>query len=155
VTEDTPDLERVVSQVRAIVDLLESKGVSRFRMRWGALDLALERAPAADVVPPSGVAVAPAPSTGPAEAQSPAAEAEANASVRAPLVGVFYRRPAPEQPPFVEVGQRIDVGQQLAVVEAMKMFNPITSPVAGLVVDIPVADGEVVEFDQVLMTVQP
>jgi acetyl-CoA carboxylase biotin carboxyl carrier protein len=169
------DVARIVSQVRAIVDLFESKGVARLRLRWGGLDLELEREPAngarrrpvvsedrADdaavvesTIVESAVVESAVVDTAAVEPVEPPTAAASVVEVRAPLVGVFYRRPAPESPPFVEVGQRVEVGQQVAVVEAMKMFNSITTPVAGLVVDIPVGNGDIVEFDQVLVTIQP
>jgi len=143
---DGADLERAVSQVRAIVDLLDANGVSRLRLRWGALDLELERTPEAGARRPAAASTV---------NEAPAEMASTAVPVRAPLVGVFYRSRAPENRPFVEVGQRVEAGQQVAVVEAMKMFNPITTAVAGTVMDIPAGNGEIVEFDQVLVMVQP
>ena len=164
---DVADFERAVVGVRAMVGLLEANGVSRLRLRWGTLDLELERAPAGGAVgaPQQTVGVtqgagATAPAVAAAAAGdlggSPAAATLAGAvAIRAPLVGVFYRSPTPQSPPFVELGQRIEPGQQVAIVEAMKMFNPIMADVAGVVVELPVATGDVVEFEQVLMMVQP
>lgn len=75
--------------------------------------------------------------------------------VLAPLVGTFYRAPSPGSPPFVEVDDVVQAGQQLAIVEAMKLMNPITAERAGRVTAITVADGEMVEFDQVLFELEP
>ena len=75
--------------------------------------------------------------------------------VTAPMVGTFYRAPAPGEPPFVEVGSRINVGQAVCILEAMKLMNELESDVGGEVVEILVDNGTPVEFGQVLMRVKP
>lgn len=74
--------------------------------------------------------------------------------VEAPLVGTFYRAGAPEDPPFVEVGDRVEAGQQVAILEAMKLLNSIEAPVSGTVSAIVAGNGEMVEFGQVLLYIQ-
>ena len=71
--------------------------------------------------------------------------------VTAPMVGTFYRAPGPEEPPFVEIGSRIKVGQAVCILEAMKLMNELESEVSGEVVEILVDNGTPVEFGQVLM----
>ncbi len=75
--------------------------------------------------------------------------------VTAPMVGTFYRAPAPEEPPFVDIGTRISVGQAVCILEAMKLMNELESEVNGEVVEILVENGTPVEFGQVLMRVKP
>ncbi len=75
--------------------------------------------------------------------------------VRAPLVGTFYRAPEPGAPPFVEVGDIVQVGQQVAIVEAMKLMNAIVADRAGRVSAVLVDDGQPVEFDQLLISLTP
>ena len=75
--------------------------------------------------------------------------------VTAPMVGTFYRAPGPEEPPFVEIGSRISVGQAVCILEAMKLMNELESEVSGEVVEILVENGTPVEFGQVLMTLKP
>jgi len=75
--------------------------------------------------------------------------------VRTPLVGAFYRRPAPDQDPFVEVGDTVEAGQTLCIVEAMKLMNEIKADRAGKIVTILPADGDMVEFDEVLVELLP
>lgn len=75
--------------------------------------------------------------------------------VKAPLVGVFYAAPSPEAPPFVQVGDRVEQGQVLCLVEAMKMMNQLKSPVSGIVRGIGGVDGELAEYGQVLFEVEP
>ncbi len=71
------------------------------------------------------------------------------------MVGTFYRSPAPDEPPFVNVGDRIQVGQTVCIIEAMKLMNELESEVAGEVVEILVDNAQTVEFGQVLMRVRP
>ena len=75
--------------------------------------------------------------------------------VTAPMVGTFYRAPGPEEPPFVEVGSRISVGQAVCILEAMKLMNELESEVSGEVVEIVVENGTTVEIGQVLMRLKP
>ncbi len=76
-------------------------------------------------------------------------------AIRSPMVGTFYRAPAPDKPPFVKVGDRIEVGQVVCIIEAMKLFNEIESEVAGTIVKVCVEDASPVEYDQVLFLVDP
>jgi len=74
--------------------------------------------------------------------------------VRTPLLGVFYRAPEPGAPPFVEVGSRVEPGQTVAIIEAMKVFTSVPAGVRGVVREVLVADREFVEFDQPLLVVE-
>lgn len=76
-------------------------------------------------------------------------------AIRAPMLGTFYRAPAPGEKPFVEVGQRIRADDTVCMVEVMKLFNSIPAGVDGVVVKICAENGSMVEFDQVLMHVKP
>ena len=75
--------------------------------------------------------------------------------VTAPMVGTFYRAPGPGEPPFVEIGSRISVGQAVCILEAMKLMNELESEVSGEVIEILVENGTPVEFGQVLMRLKP
>ncbi|WP_320663544.1 acetyl-CoA carboxylase biotin carboxyl carrier protein [Prochlorococcus sp. MIT 1223] len=75
--------------------------------------------------------------------------------VTAPMVGTFYRAPSPDDPPFVEVGTRVAVGQTVCILEAMKLMNELESEVGGEIIEIMVENGTPVEFGQVLMRVKP
>ncbi len=76
-------------------------------------------------------------------------------TVKSPIIGTFYRKPAPDKPMFVEVGSTIGKGDVLCVIEAMKLFNEIESEVSGKIVKILVDDSSPVEFDQPLFLVDP
>ncbi|MCS7252907.1 MAG: acetyl-CoA carboxylase [Armatimonadota bacterium] len=74
--------------------------------------------------------------------------------ISSPLTGIFYRRPAPNEPPFVEVGRRVEVGQVVALVEAMKVFNEVFSDVDGIVVEIRAQDGQLVHQGDTIMVMK-
>jgi acetyl-CoA carboxylase biotin carboxyl carrier protein len=98
--------------------------------------------------PPTDIAAAGTPGS------TAASAADGLHQLRSPLLGVFYRRPSPDQPPFVEVGNDVGPGDPVCVVDVMKLFTQVTAGVAGRVVEICVEDGELVEHGQVLMRIE-
>jgi acetyl-CoA carboxylase biotin carboxyl carrier protein len=96
---------------------------------------------------------APAPAAPPAAA--PASAEDRLVKVVSPMVGTFYRAPAPDADPYVEVGDRIDAGQTVCIIEAMKLMNEIESEVRGRVAKIAVENGQPVEYGQVLFLIDP
>jgi acetyl-CoA carboxylase biotin carboxyl carrier protein len=99
---------------------------------------------------------APAVSPQPEPTVIPATPLKSNAKeIRSPIVGTFYRTPAPDAPPYVEVGSTIKVGTVLCIVEAMKLMNEIESDIEGKIVKILVENGKPVEFNQLLFLVEP
>lgn len=108
---------------------------------------------------PGMVASAPVVQTPAVEAAEPASvntkEGDNLITVKSPIIGTFYRKPAPDKPTFAEVGQEISEGDVLCVIEAMKLFNEIESDVRGKIVKILVDDSTPVEFDQPLFLVDP
>ncbi|MRI01234.1 acetyl-CoA carboxylase biotin carboxyl carrier protein [Kriegella sp. EG-1] len=105
------------------------------------------------------VVSAPVPTEAPQQSAAPVAEAAAEDSkyvtIKSPIIGTFYRKPAPDKPTFVEVGDTIGQGDVLCVIEAMKLFNDIESEISGKIVKILVEDSSPVEFDQPLFLVDP
>lgn len=112
----------------------------------------------------SPVVAAPSPSAEPrvaaettVSAPSPSALPPTNerrwVEILSPMVGTFYRAPAPDEPPFIEVGERVKVGQTVCIIEAMKLMNEIEAEVAGEILEILVQNGEPVEYNQPLMRV--
>lgn len=81
-------------------------------------------------------------------------EEEQYVQVKAPLVGTFYESPSPDAKPFVEVNQRIQKGDTLFIVEAMKVMNEVTAPVSGTIISIKVSDATMVEYGQVVMEIK-
>jgi acetyl-CoA carboxylase biotin carboxyl carrier protein len=102
-------------------------------------------------IPPSGGNNTAAP---PAAAVPPPGESKWVA-INSPMVGTFYRAPAPNEPPFVDVGDRIRIGQAVCIIEAMKLMNEIEAEVSGQVMEILVQNGSPVEYGQPLMRVNP
>ena len=149
-------------QLHRLLEALGESDIQEFRLEGDDFRLEIRRnLPGQAVmapVKPDPVAAAPAP-VAPAEPASAPPASTATRSdlleVTAPMVGTFYRAPAPGEPSFVEVGSRINVGQTVCILEAMKLMNELESEVGGEVVEILVDNGTPVEFGQVLMRVKP
>lgn len=138
----------------ALLGLMKQHGVAEFTYsRSGeTTSLAVKFAGAAPVV----VAAAPVAAPAPAAAARPAAAAVDNSRViRAPIVGTFYRSPAPDKPAYVEVGDRVRKGQVVCIVEAMKLMNQIESDVDGVIAEILVDNATPVQFGQELFRLAP
>ena len=154
-------------QLHKLLDALGESDIQEFRLEGDDFRLEVRRnlpvtAMAAQVVPVTQAA-APAPVVDvPAQGESASAAPPAAAGSRsdlvdvtAPMVGTFYTAPAPGEAPFVEIGNRINAGQTICILEAMKLMNELEAEVAGEVVEILVDNGTPVEFGQVLMRVKP
>ena len=148
-----------------IADVMEDRGLTRVRVEEpDGTAVELERASAAQPVavpmpmPSAMAAPVAAPATAPT-APEPAAQAPATApepqgvEVTAPMVGVFYAAPAPGDEPFVHVGSKVKAGETLCIIEAMKVLNEVTAEADGEVLEICVADGDLVEFGSCLMRI--
>lgn len=116
----------------------------------------VQQAPLQQALPAAPVAPAAAPAAPAATPAAPAADENSKyITIKSPIIGTFYRKPAPDKPMFVEVGTAINKGDVLCVIEAMKLFNEIESEVSGKIVKILVDDSSPVEFDQPLFLVDP
>jgi len=145
-----------------VVDLARTLPGPLRRLTVRSGDRAVEVEWAADPAPTAApAATPPVPVPGGLQAvASPADEEEpevpeGTVAVRAPLVGTFYAAPSPDAEPFVRVGDEVETGQTLGIVEAMKLMNPILADSSGTVADIRVGDAESVEYDQVLLLLRP
>lgn len=148
-----------------IADVMEDRGLTRVRVEEpDGTAVELERASAARPVavpmpmPSAMAAPVAAPTVAPAApepaAQTPAAAPEPKGTeVTAPMVGVFYAAPAPGDEPFVHVGSKVKAGETLCIIEAMKVLNEVTAEADGEVLEICVADGDLVEFGSCLMRI--
>jgi len=152
-------------QLHRLLEVLSDSDIQEFRLEGDDFRLEVRRnLPAVAVAAAPVAAVAPAavaqevshqaaaPSTPPPAV--PASRSDL-VDITAPMVGTFYRAPAPGEAPFVEVGTRIGVGQTVCILEAMKLMNELEAEAAGEVVEILVDNGTPVEFGQVLMRVKP
>lgn len=156
----TEELDRLLAGAERLAGILRGSSVGRVSLAVGGIRLEVEAVapPAVQVAAPvAGVPAAGVPAA--AVAAVPAAPAEPapppGFAVTAPLVGVFYRSAGPGRAPFVEVGDRVAAGDQVGIVEAMKMMNEVLADRAGVVREIHPSDAEVVEFGQVLFTLSP
>jgi acetyl-CoA carboxylase biotin carboxyl carrier protein len=143
-----------IRKIKKLIELLESSGMTEIEIREGEESVRISRqgmAYPAPSIPPAMVPV-PAMSSPAAVETSPAVAPVASGHpVTAPMVGTFYRAPAPDASPFIEVGQRVKEGDVLCIIEAMKMMNQITAERGGMVKAIEVENGDPVEFGQTLI----
>ena len=113
--------------------------------------IAPQAAPAQMIAAP-----APAPSEAPAPAAAPVVDEKSKfLTVKSPMIGTFYRSPNPESPMFVNIGDKIQTGDPVCIIEAMKLFNQIETEISGRIVEILVENAQPVEFDQPLFLVDP
>ena len=153
-----------IRKIKKLIELLEESDVEELEIQEGddSVRISRRREPAAGghyvshYAAPAPQAAAPAPA--PAADAAPAAESSAPAApsghaVKSPMVGTFYRAPSPTASSFVEVGQKVNVGDVICIVEAMKMMNQIEADKSGTVVAILVDNAEPVEFDQPLFVI--
>ncbi|AIX75161.1 MAG: acetyl-CoA carboxylase biotin carboxyl carrier protein [Mixta calida] len=153
-----------IRKIKKLIELVEESGIAELEISEGEESVRISRAPAAPAYPMMQQAyAAPAPqpalATAVAPAAAPAIEAPAAAElsghiVRSPMVGTFYRTPSPDAKAFVEVGQKVNIGDTLCIVEAMKMMNQIEADKAGVVKAILVESGQPVEFDEPLVVIE-
>jgi acetyl-CoA carboxylase biotin carboxyl carrier protein len=148
--------------VRKLADILTETGLSEIEVEHGALKIRVSKTLTAAPAPvhyapaPAPVAAAaPAPVAAAAPAAAPAAPARASGDeIKSPMVGTIYLQPNPGSPAFVKVGDTVEAGQTLFIVEAMKTMNPIPAPRAGKVVEVLVEDAQPVEFGEPLAVIE-
>jgi acetyl-CoA carboxylase biotin carboxyl carrier protein len=172
-SQDQSMIESTWAEARDLVRRLEGTSVQRFAVKAGDYEIEIERGAVVQAAPADGEPGAPglsghvAPGATVGLGVSPAARGASGAfsvitegidtrtPVLAPLVGTFYRAAQPGAKAFADVGDVVDVGQTVCIVEAMKLMNEVSTGEAGKVVEICVENGEPVEFEQVLMYLEP
>ncbi len=171
-------------EIQELLKLINKLELAEFKMKDGEFEVSVRtkhyersnkgqtsiiQAPAPAVMPISPVhqSVSPAPASAPPAAPAPSAPADAAAQgssaddtanyleVKSPMVGTFYRSTSPEKPAYVKIGDTIESGSVVCIIEAMKLFNEIESEVSGKIVKVLVEDASPVEYDQVLFLVDP
>ena len=157
-------------ELKELIEFLIEKDIAEFELERGDVKIRIKRAaehtvvhshaePRFYAVPPAPVpavelaAVPPVPPSTPAPA-TPAPE-EGLHTVKSPIVGTFYEAPSPGAPPFAKVGDSVEVGQVLCIVEAMKLLNEIESDVAGEIVKKLASNGQPIEYGQELFVIRP
>ena len=155
--------------VQRLIKLLDSSHFDELHLEAEGIKLTLRRNGAPSTTPPT--APAPAISTSPAAAPPIAPPARAGAAapvaaalptsdptlleIRAPMLGTFYGAPKPGADPFVAIGARVTADSAVGIIEVMKLMNSISAGIEGVLVEVLVRDGDLVEFEQVLMRVRP
>lgn len=165
-------------EIQELIKQLSKSNLSEFKLKDGEFELSVRTkhyqkgnaksqlisspaiipaAPAAPapVAAPAAPPAAAQPAATPAAAESPKEDAGKYLEVKSPMVGTFYRSPSPDKPAYVKVGDTIDKGSPVCIIEAMKLFNEIETEVAGKIVKVMVEDAQPVEYDQVLFLVDP
>ena len=173
-----PDQPWDLKNIEKLIDLLTERQIEEFEMEQDGLRVRIRRggtpvrarvsaparsplaAPAPAAPPPATSAPAPGGQAEPARTTTAAEAApteptEALHIIKSPIVGTFYSAPNPNSPPFVEVGDLVEVGRVLCIIEAMKLMNEIESEVAGEVVRVFVENGQPVEYGQPLFAIKP
>jgi acetyl-CoA carboxylase biotin carboxyl carrier protein len=159
-----------IKEIQSLIKFVAKSGASEVKLEMEDIKITIRTgdqssSPETTIVqqiPMASAPVAAVPAPVAAEAAAPAATSAASEeddskyiTIKSPIIGTFYRKPAPDKPNFVEVGKDIQQGDVLCVIEAMKLFNDIESEVSGKIVKILVDDSSPVEFDQPLFLVDP
>jgi len=159
-----------IKEIQSLIKFVAKSGASEVKLEMEDIKITIRTgdqssSPETTIVqqiPMASAPVAAAPAPVATEAAAPAATPGASEkdnskyiTIKSPIIGTFYRKPAPDKPNFVEVGKEIKQGDVLCVIEAMKLFNDIESEVSGKIVKILVDDSSPVEFDQPLFLVDP
>lgn len=147
-----------VKEIQSIIDMLENSNLHKLQLKIKDMELTLEKESiqAAQVqysqVMPTAAPVAPAPVQAAANPVA-AVPVATGTPVKSPLVGIYYASSSPESAPFVTVGSNVKKGDVVCIVEAMKIMNEVKAPKDGVITEIHLENGELVEFDQVLMQI--
>ncbi|SFN52900.1 acetyl-CoA carboxylase biotin carboxyl carrier protein [Xenorhabdus japonica] len=149
-----------IRKIKKLIELVEESGISELEISEGEESVRISRTTVAPAMPVTQQYIS-APAQQPAFVQQSAAPAAADKpaeisghTVCSPMVGTFYRSPSPDAKPFIEVGQHVNQGETLCIVEAMKMMNQIEADKTGVVKAILVQDGQPVEFDEPLVVIE-
>ena len=142
-----------IRKIKKLIEMLQESDLTEIEVGQGDESVRITRGGGKNIIPniPSVQQVAvPQPiieSTGKVD------ETVSGNLVRSPIVGTFYRKPGPDKDPFIRVGDTVEVGDVLCIIEAMKMMNEIKSEFSGKITSINVEDGQPVEFDQHIITI--
>lgn len=166
-------------EIQELIRLVGKSNLTEFKMKQGDFEITLrtdkyekgkvhpvpqampiaQALPATLTVPPPVLSSSAPKASAPTEPEAPVAASSEDESqyiaIKSPMIGTFYRSPSPEKPPYLKVGDTVEAGQVVCIVEAMKLFNEIESEVTGKVVKVVTEDAQPVEYDQVLFLIDP
>ena len=161
------DAAMKAKELQELLDFIAKSGLNKVNIETEEFKISVQRdpntktvfsaaAPAAAPAAPAPVAAAPAPAAVAAPAAPAAAEASAasHKALKAPMIGTFYRSSGPESPAFVQVGDMVEKGQVICIIEAMKLFNEIEAEESGRIVKALVDNATPVEYDQPLFLIE-
>ena len=148
-----------IEEIQGLINFIAKSGLEEVHIKTEQIKLRVKKnAPQLQQplqeLPISTMATMPAPTAQPAPASEEATHT-AHQTIKSPMIGTFYQAPNPEAPPFVKVGDVIQQGQKIGVIEAMKLFNELEADMAGTIVKILVEDASPVEYDQPLFLIDP
>ena len=158
------NLTMKTKEIRDLIDFIANTGLNEVNIETEELKLSVKRDRKITQVIDSGVHATATPVVAPATSAAPVAtdakpaddsSAAGYLEIKSPMIGTFYRASNPESDSFVNVGDNVDVGQTVCIVEAMKLFNEIESEVSGKIIKVLVDNGTPVEYDQPLFLVDP
>lgn len=158
--KETHRIEDTVECVEALAKILSENDLGRIKVSTEDIDIVIEGKrcpppPPVGVIPPVGAIPAAAPAGVPsAAAEKPADVPEKGNFITSPIIGTFYTSPSPEKPCFVKVGDTVNVGDVVCIIESMKLMNEITSEFSGRVAEVYVNNAESVEFGQKLFRIE-
>jgi acetyl-CoA carboxylase biotin carboxyl carrier protein len=147
-----------IRKVKKLIELLEESGIAELEIKEGEESVRISRysatAPVMQMAAPAMAAAPVAAAASPAAVAAPAAEDLSGQQIKSPMVGTFYSSASPTSGQFVSEGQKVNVGDTLCIIEAMKMMNQIEADKSGTIRSIMVENGSPVEFDQVLFIIE-
>ncbi len=146
-----------IRKVKKLIELLEESGVAEIEIHEGEESIRISRISQVSAPAPTTVTVPETATVTAVPESTPAAAEESEITghiIKSPMVGTFYSAPAPGAKPFATVGQRVEVGDTLCIIEAMKLMNQIESDKAGVIKAILVENGQPVEYNQPLFVIE-
>jgi acetyl-CoA carboxylase biotin carboxyl carrier protein len=155
-----------IKQIQELIRFVSKSGVNEVSLEQKDFKITIKTNQAPTIVnatipaaqphaTPLPAAAAPAPAAPTTPAAAPAADTSNYVTIKSPMIGTFYNSPTPDKPAFVNVGDEIQAGTVVCIVEAMKLFNEIESEVSGRIVKILVENASPIEYDQPLFLVEP
>ncbi len=153
------EINKILEQFDKVIDKFHELDLGKLHMKFSEdVEISIENK--SEVVPvsqPMPQYAAPTPQPNPVQQQSQPQPQDVQSDdvvkVKAPLVGTFYASPSPEEEPFIKVGDKISKGQVVCIVESMKVMNEIKATESGIVKEIRLTDGDLVQFDQTILTI--
>ena len=144
-------------EIKELLQIFEESGVAEMEVQRGENRLRLRRAPTTqELAVPVAAAPPPPPAHAPATAAAKTSPADANHTlIKSPIVGTYYDAPSPGAPPFVKIGDTVEPGQVLCIIESMKLMNEIEAEMAGTLVHKLVENGRPVEYGEALFAIRP